>query len=106
MSDLHLTFNSLSLVQKDMLAAILICVFMVKNAATRSKLNASYLNIKKNCLSSEHVIVIISIVVVGLGQTKYYKIDTCCFSPNYKHMTFKNKHKHWLDLSLNNAYRQ
>ena len=62
--------------------------------------------LKKNCLSSEHVIVIISIVVVGLGQTKDYKIDTCCFSPNYKHMTFKSKHKHWLDLSLNNAYRQ
>jgi hypothetical protein len=30
-----------------MLAVILICAFMVKNAATRSKLNGSYLNIKK-----------------------------------------------------------
>jgi hypothetical protein len=86
-----------------MLAVILICAFMVKNAATRM---AHTSILKKNCLSSEHVIVIISIVVVGLGQTKDYKIDTCCLSPNYKHMTFKSKHKHWLDLSLNNAYRQ
>ena len=53
-----------------MLAAILVCAFMIQNAATRSKLNGSYLNIKRKCLSSVIVIVIISIVVVDMVWVK------------------------------------
>jgi hypothetical protein len=53
-----------------MLAVILICAFMVKIAGTRSKLNGSYINIKRKCLSSVNVIVIISIVVVDMVWVK------------------------------------
>jgi hypothetical protein len=47
---------------------------MVEIAGTRSKLNGSYLNIKRKCLSSVNVIVIISIVVV---DTNIHNILDC-----------------------------